>query len=235
MTLFYGRILQSMSKKLLIFGTGEIGELAHFYFTHDTAWEIYGFICDDEYFREESLLGLPCIKFSDISHYSVNDYAVHVALSYRKLNRIREEKFNAFKALGYELVSYISSKCTLWSKDIGDNCFILEDQTIQPNVKIGNNVMLWSGNHIGHGSVIEDHVYIASQVVIAGHCHIGQRTFIGVNAALKDFITVGKDCFIGMGAILTKNCPDGAVCIASKSDVFEKDSKYAVILKKYFE
>ena len=223
-----------MNKKLLIFGTGEIGELAHFYFTHDSEWDISGFICDDVYFQQAEFLGLPCIKLSEISNYSTENYAVHVALSYRKLNQIREEKYKAFKALGYEMPSYISSKSTIWSRDIGDNCFILEDQTIQPNTKIGNNVMLWSGNHIGHGSVIEDHVYIASHVVIAGHCHIGERSFIGVNTALKDFITIGKDCFLGMGAVVTKNCSDGAVCISPRSEILEKEDPKAICLKNYF-
>lgn len=224
-----------MAKKLLIFGTGEIGELAYFYFTHDTNWEVSGFICDDTYFQQDTFLGLPCIKFSDLYQYSLNDYAIHVAISYRKLNQIREEKYNVIKDLGYEMPSYVSSKATVWSTEIGDNCFILEDQTIQPTVKIGNNVMLWSGNHIGHGSIIEDHVYIASHAVISGHCKIGERSFIGVNAALKDFITIGKDCFISMGVNLTQNCADGSVCVAPKSTVFSKESRQAMVLKKYFQ
>jgi sugar O-acyltransferase (sialic acid O-acetyltransferase NeuD family) len=224
-----------MNKQLLIFGTGEIGELAYFYFSNDTSWKIFGFVCDDEYFKEETFLGLPCIRFSEISTYPSKDYAVHVALSYRKLNRVREEKYNIFKSLGYELPSYISSKSTIWSKNIGDNCFILEDQTIQPNVQIGNNVMLWSGNHIGHGSIIENHVYVASHVVISGHCRIGERTFIGVNAATKDFITIGKDCFIGMGVNLTRDCGEGSVCLPSKDNLLPKDDVLAKkIIKSYF-
>ena len=52
----------------------------------------------------------------------------------------------------------------------GDNCFILEDNTVQPFVTIGNNVTLWSGNHIGHDSVIEDDCFISSHVVVSGTC-----------------------------------------------------------------
>lgn len=208
-----------MNKKLLIFGTGEIAELAYFYFTHDTQWKVFGFICDDAYFQENTFLRLPCIKTSEISAYPATEYAVHVAMSYRKMNRVRQEKYDFFKATGYVMPSYISSKATVWSKEIGDNCFILEDQTIQPNVKIGNNVMLWSGNHIGHGTIIEDHVYIASHAVISGHCRVGERTFIGVNVAVKDFTVIGKECFIGMGVNITKDCKDGAVCLPARSTI----------------
>lgn len=224
-----------MNKKLLIFGTGEIAELAHYYFSHDTDWVIEGFVCDDAFYEQSTFLELPCIKVSELSRYSPNDFEVHVALSYRKLNRIRHEKYQLIKSLGYSLPSYISSKATIWTKDIGDNCFILEDQTIQPRVKIGNNVMLWSGNHIGHGSKIEDHVYISSHVVVAGHCNIGERTFLGINAAIKDFTSIGKDCFIGMGVNITKNCEDGSVCVPSKDIIWEKHTPQAAMLKKYFD
>jgi len=223
-----------MNKKLLIFGTGEIGELAYFYFKNDTQWDVFGFVCDDEYYIEDKFLGLPCVKFSEISNYFPTNYAVHVALSYKKLNKVREAKYQTFKSLGYDLPSYISSKATIWSQEIGDNCFILEDQTIQPGVKIGNNVVLWSGNHIGHDTVIGNHVYIASHVVVSGHCYIGERSFIGVNAALKDFITIGKDCFIGMGVNVTQNCADGVVCLPAKSKIFSSDDILTKKIKKAY-
>ena len=39
--------------------------------------------------------------------------------------------------------SYISTKSATWPDlTVGSNCFILENQTIQPTVVIGNNVVL---------------------------------------------------------------------------------------------
>ena len=98
-----------------------------------------------------------------------------VALSYAKLNAVRKEKYLAAKALGYRLASYVSPRATVLNDGrIGDNCFILEDNTIQPFVTIGNNVTLWSGNHIGHHSTIRDHCFIASHVVVSGGVEIGE-------------------------------------------------------------
>ena len=48
---------------------------------------------------------------------------------------------------------------------IGENTFIFEANVVQPGVTVGDNVVLWSGNHIGHDSVIEDHCFIASHAV----------------------------------------------------------------------
>jgi acetyltransferase-like isoleucine patch superfamily enzyme len=79
---------------------------------------------------------------------------------------------------------------------------VLEDNTIQPFVKVGNNVTLWSGNHIGHHSVIKDHTFLASHIVVSGGVIIGEQCFIGVNATLRDHITVGDRCVVGAGALL---------------------------------
>jgi sugar O-acyltransferase (sialic acid O-acetyltransferase NeuD family) len=134
-----------------------------------------------------------------------------VALSYSKLNVVRKEKYLAVKMLGYRLASYISSRATVLNEHrIGENCFIFENNTIQPFVTIGNNVTLWSGNHIGHHSNIKDHCFIASHVVVSGGVDIGEQCFIGVNATLRDHIKIGEKCVIGAGALMLADAaPEG--------------------------
>jgi sugar O-acyltransferase (sialic acid O-acetyltransferase NeuD family) len=142
-----------------------------------------------------------------------------IALSYSKLNEVRKEKYLAAKALGYRLASYISSHATVLNQGrMGDNCFIFEDNTIQPFVTIGNNVTLWSGNHIGHHSTIHDHCFIASHVVISGGVEIGESCFIGVNATLRDHIKVGKQCVIGAGALLLSDAEPEGVYIGQATE-----------------
>src|ERR1043165_1195159 len=109
-------------------------------------------------------------------------------MSPRGMNRAREAIYEGIKTRGYRCISYVSSKATVCDNEIGENCFILEDNTIQPFTKIGNNVVLWSGNHIGHHGVIHDHVTFTSHVVMSGHCDIDRYTFLGVNATLRDGI-----------------------------------------------
>ena len=148
------------------------------------------------------------VKLSEVvDKFPPNEYKAHVALSYSKLNKTREDKYLHMKSLGYELPSYVCSFGTITWPDlnIGDNCFILEKNNIQPTVKIGNNVMIWSSNHLGHNCKLDDNVYLASGITISGHTKIGKNTFIGVNAAFKDFITIGSNCFITMGAMVTSD------------------------------
>jgi sugar O-acyltransferase (sialic acid O-acetyltransferase NeuD family) len=224
------------NKKLIVFGTGEIGEMAHYYFTHDSEYEVVAFTADDEFVTESTFKNLPFIPLSKlIERYPPDKYVAHVALSFKKLNKIRAEKYFALKQMGYSLANYVCSKSALWPDlSLGDNCFILENQTIQPTVSIGSNVMIWSGNHIGHRGVIGDHTYISSHVCIAGFATVGTHCFLGVNSTVRDFVKIGNRVFVAMGASVIKDVPDDAVVVGAKSEVYTADSKIAGVLKKKY-
>lgn len=213
-------------KKLIIFGAGDIAQLAKYYFDFDSDYKVEAFTVDSEYKTSEFFEGLPVIDFKEvISKYPPSDFQMFIATSYSKLNTIRERKYNEAKRMGYSLASYVSTKCSYLSQfKYGDNCFILEDNTIQPFVRIGNNVTLWSGNHIGHHSVIEDHNFISSHVVISGHCLIKSNCFLGVNATLHNNVTVEQYNLIGAGAVITKNTNKEEVWLPGKSSLLSKKS-----------
>jgi sugar O-acyltransferase (sialic acid O-acetyltransferase NeuD family) len=224
-------------RPLLIFGSGEIASLARFYFENDAGRSVSAFTVDDAYAGSESFDGLPLLPWSEaLTRFPPAEADMHVALSYQKQNRLRQEKYEQCRSAGYNLSSYICSKACVWPDLVhGDNCFILEHQVIQPTVRIGCNVMLWSGNHIGHGTEIGDHTYFASHVVVSGHCKIGQRCFFGVNATLRDFLSIGDDCFVAMGAGVTKDMTEGGVALAAASTLLEGDDQRAIkIRNRYF-
>lgn len=212
--------------KLVIFGAGDIARLAHYYFTRDSEHDVVAFTVDREYRQANSLLDLPLVPFEEISsHYPPSEYKMFVALSYARMNKLREAKYHQAKENGYELVSYVSSHCTfLTDHPVGDNCFILEDNTIQPFVKIGNNVTLWSGNHIGHDAVIDDHCFLASHIVVSGYVRIGRNCFIGVNATLRNSITIAPETLIGAGAVIMKDTVEQGVYLPERAKLFTKKS-----------
>jgi sugar O-acyltransferase (sialic acid O-acetyltransferase NeuD family) len=209
-----------MKKPLVIFGTGDMGQLAHYYFSKDSDYRVEAFTVDRDYVKESEFCGRPVVAFDEIEQlYPPTEFSMFVALSYAKINAVRKEKFLAAKAKGYRVVSYVSSRATVLNEGaIGENCFVLEDNTIQPFVTIGNNVTLWSGNHIGHHSVIMDHTFLASHIVVSGGVRIGEQCFIGVNATLRDHITVGDRCVIGAGALLLASADADGLYIGSATE-----------------
>ncbi len=212
--------------KLVIFGAGDIARLAHRYFAQDSPLEVAAFTVDAAFRSAPSFQGLPLVDFETVaSEYPPTEFQMFVAMSYKQMNSLRAAKYEEAKRLGYRLASYVSSRCTyLADQPVGDNCFVLEDNTIQPFATIGNDVTLWSGNHIGHDSSVGDHCFVSSHVVVSGHVQIGPYCFLGVNATLRNSISLGERTLVGAGAVIMKDTAPRSVHLARPADLYGKSS-----------
>ena len=201
------------TRKLIIVGDSAFAEIAQEYFDADSDYTVVGFSVEAAYLKQSELHGLPVVPFETLEqHFAPGDHEVFVATTYTQLNRLRARLSAQAKARGYKLASYISPRAFVWRNvALGEHCFIFEDNTVQPFVSIGDNVVLWSGNHIGHHSVVKSHCFIASHVVVSGFCTVGEYSFLGVNATLANNVNVGRDNWVGPNVVLMKDTPDGAL------------------------
>lgn len=208
------------SKKLIIVGDSAFAEIAYEYFTADTEYEVVAFSVESTHLKKNKLLDLPIIALENITdHYSPADHSLFVAITYTQLNRLRTRLANYAKVQGYSLASYVSPRSFIWRNvNIGEHCFIFEDNTIQPFAKIGNNVVLWSGNHIGHHSIIDDNCFVSSHVVVSGYCNVGSNSFLGVNSTVANNINVGIDNWIGPGITLSRDSKPGTLYGAADAE-----------------
>lgn len=206
--------------KVVVFGVGQWSELAHFYLLHDSPHEVVAFTVDIEYIQGNQFKGLPVVPYQEVErHYSPPNFQMFIPMSFKRMNHARAERYYDAKKRGYELISYVSSRATTFPGfKCGDNCFIFEDNTIQPFVEIGNNVVMWSGNHIGHHSVIKDHVMITSHVVISGSCTIEPYCFFGVNATVRDETLIARETLVGMGVTILKDTKEFEVYKATSTE-----------------
>jgi sugar O-acyltransferase (sialic acid O-acetyltransferase NeuD family) len=206
------------NKKAIIFGTSGQAEVMAYLLDNDSEYEVVAFTATKEYVNEKSAYGRPLVRFETIENsYPPSEYEMHIAIGYNTQNTVREHFYFEAKKKGYKLLTYISSRCSNYSASIGDNCFIFEDNTIQPFVNIGSNCILWSGNHIGHHSIVEDNVFISSHVVISGHCRIGHHSFLGVNSTLRDGITLAPLTRLGAGCLIVKDTEEAKTYIGTKA------------------
>jgi len=202
-----------MKEQILIFGVKDTAQLAKFYLENDPAYKdrynVIGFVINESYRSQATFENLPVFSFETIeSLYAPNTVKFFAPMTGVKMNSIRKAIYEQIKKKGYEMISYVSSKSSVFTEKIGDNCFILEDNTIQPFVEIGSNVVLWSGNHIGHHSKIGDHVFFTSHVVLSGHCHVKDSSWFGVNTTIRDTTVIGESSLIAMGSLVTKDTDD---------------------------
>ncbi|HZR02057.1 MAG TPA: acetyltransferase [Burkholderiales bacterium] len=214
---------QTMTKtsKLLIFGDQDFAQLAYEYFTHDSPYEVVAFTVDRSHLRDGELFGRPVVPFDELeARYPPEAHSIYVAIVYGKLNRVRAEVCDRAKALGYRLASYVSTRASVWHNvKFGEHCFVFEDNTIQPFVTIGDNVVLWSGNHVGHHSRIGNHCFITSHVVISGWCEVGDYCFLGVNSTLANNTSVGAESWISHAAVLSGDVPPHSLVRAPNSEI----------------
>ena len=216
--------------KILIFGVGNNADLAYYYLTNDSEYEIVAFVLETDFIKENTKFGLPIVDLENIKKkYNPSEYSLFAPCDYSKLNKYRERIYNKGKQMGYNFISYISSKANVFTNDIGENCFIFEDTIIQPYTKIGNNCILWSGATVCHHSVIEDFVFIASNAVIAGYCLIKKYSFIGINSSIRDCTTIEENTVVGMHSCVTKNTKSYNIYIGCPAKILKKCDDTVII------
>lgn len=100
------------------------------------------------------------------------------------------------------------------SAKVGIGTIILAHTTINPKAQIGRFNSIMSNVTIGHDANIGDYNLIATQSIV-GNIVMGDRNFIGINAATNNKISIGDDCMIGMCSNVIKNVPSGTKCFGN--------------------
>ncbi len=206
-------------KKVVIFGTSDLAKLIYLYLKRDSPHEVVAFTVNEWALKENSLFDLPVIPFEKIeSFYPPEQFSMFIAMGYTNMNKNREKIFNDAKAKNYDLLSFVHPSTKLWDEfEMGENCFVFENNTIQPYVKLGNNVIIWSNNVISHHSYIKDHCFIISHAAIAGNVVIEPNCFVGMNATIRNGITIARECVIGAGAVILEDTKEREVYTANNT------------------
>jgi len=212
-------------QKIVIFGTGELAQRIFFYLKNSED-EVVAFSANKANIDSNELLGLPVMAFENIEEtYPPNEYSMFIALAYSEMNKKRTKFFDEAKNKGYELYSYIHPSTKIWDEfEMGENCFILAENIIQPFVKIGDNVLIGSNNLISHNTVIENNCFLTSNITLGGHITIGANSFVGLSATINQRVKIGKECIIGAGTLITKDVKDKEVYAENSSKKLPQSS-----------
>jgi sugar O-acyltransferase (sialic acid O-acetyltransferase NeuD family) len=221
-----------MRRRLVIIGAGEFAQIACEYFEHDSPYDVVAFSVECQYLSQTTLADRPVVEYETLQHsHPPKDHDIFVAIPASQLNRLRTRLYQDARRKGYRAATYVSSRAFVWRNAIvGEHCFIFENNVVQPFVTIGNNCILWSGNHLGHRTVLHDNVFVASHAVISGYCEIGENCFIGVNATFNDNVNVAPDNVIGAGALVTRDTEPGRIYVGSPARALPDKSSLAVKL-----
>ena len=204
---------------IVIFGAGMAGEVAQVYIEAHSEHRIVGFTVDPEYATSATFHGLPLVPWDCLEQvFPPAQVQLLGPISYRRLNEFRRDRYLEGKSRGYQFASFIHPDCHIYTSHLGEHCFILGGNVIEPYAKIGNNVILWGGNYIAHHCVVGDHCFFSSHIGIAGATRIGERCFVGGRVGVTEGLTIGDGCLLSAGVMVTRDVPPGSVVARAHRD-----------------
>jgi sugar O-acyltransferase (sialic acid O-acetyltransferase NeuD family) len=209
---------------VVIFGIGRGAEVATRYFRDDSPYEVLAYTVDDAFSERTEFMGRPVVPFSRVeTELPPTQCRMFIPLGFQRMNALRADKFEEARSKRYSFVNYVSSRISAWElPKMGENCFILEGNIFNYDVTIGDDVVLWSGNHIGDFCAIEDHAWISSGAVLSGDVRIGARSFLGVNATVSNHVRIGPRCYIGASTLITQDTPQDSVYVTKGTSKIER-------------
>ena len=217
---------------IVVFGAGQIADVARTYVDRHGPDRIVAFCVDDAFRTGDTFAGRPQVSWEELErHYPPDRVHLLGPLSFRKLNAFRRARFEEGKARGYSFASFVHPSCHVYTDRIGENCFILENNTLQPFVEIGDDVILWSNNHIGHHSRIGAHSFVSTYCGISSNVTIGEECFLAGKASIDYGRTVGARSFLGQASVVLADLPEESVVPGVGSAVARYSSRR---LKRFF-
>ena len=211
---------------IVLFGAGQIADVARVYIDAHGPDRIVAFTADGSHLAADSFAGRPLVAWEDLERcYPPDQVKLLGPLSFRRLNAFRKERYLEGKARGYGFASFIHPSCHVYTDRIGENCFILENNTLQPFAEIGDNTMLWSNNHIGHHARIGSHCFLSTHIGVSSNVVIEEECFLAGKASIDYGRRVGARCFLGPSAVVLEDLPSGSVVLGVNSPVARFSSR----------
>ena len=96
---------------------------------------------------------------------------------------------------------------------IGNANIIREYSTIHRGMnegsatRLGDHNFLMAGSHLGHDSLVGNHVIMANNVLLGGHVEIRDRAFLGGGAVFHQFVRVGEMVVAQGNSAFSKDIP----------------------------
>lgn len=127
-----------------------------------------------------------------------------------------------FSAIGIEPqdISYKGEKTGV---EIGDNNVIRESVTINRGTakgggttRVGSHTLLMAYSHIGHDSVVGDHVMLVNAATLAGHVIIEDWAVVGALCPVHQFVRIGAHAYIGGQTVVTKDVLPFSKCVTPR-------------------
>ena len=113
-----------MKRKCVIFGTTDFGKMLRYYFDKYADVQIVAYTVDKAYLESDTYDGLPAVAYEEVEKaYPPTEYTMVIALGYKKMNQIRQQKFEDAKRKGYRIENFVHPSVVDETVAMGEGLF----------------------------------------------------------------------------------------------------------------
>ena len=107
-------------------------------------------------------------------------------------------------------ISCVTACLIIWFNVGAITFFPAEDQKnlFNPEASIGLGVILNTGCSIDHDCVLGDAVHISPGVRLAGGVHVGDLSWVGIGASVRQLVRIGVRVIVGAGSTVVCDVPN---------------------------
>lgn len=107
---------------------------------------------------------------------------------------------------------------------VGPGSILLDGVVVTADARIGGHVVIMPNCTITHDDVLRDFATLAAGVALGGGVLLGEASYLGMNASVKQGVSVGAEATIGMGAAVVGDVPTGATWAGVPARALEEGS-----------
>ncbi|MCR4615558.1 MAG: NeuD/PglB/VioB family sugar acetyltransferase [Clostridiales bacterium] len=209
---------------LAVYGVGGLGrevlELAKTINEKNKKWESFIFIDDGDV--PGVVNGVSVYKYDEAVKKFGKEIEIAMGIGEP---RVREILFNKIAGDGIGTPTLIHPEVHIpESTVIGKGVVIQYGCFISCNVKIGDYVYIQPHCNIGHDDVLDKGCMISGFGNLAGIVHVGEFSYVGMSAAVKETVNIGSWSVVGMCSMVHKDIPDEMVALGNPARPIAKNS-----------
>lgn len=196
---------QTDMKHLVIIGTGNIGQIVHWYAT----------LCKD--YRVE--WDIKC-HIDDVENYVIEPDDVFICADVKPADRLAHTA--VIREKGGQFINVIHPSANIApSAQLGTGIIVGAFSTISINTSIKDDVIIQDHCNIGHDGVVEQGSHLYVGVKLCGRNKVGEQTSLFTGSIIYPDVKVGVGCTVGAGSVVNRKVKDGETVLGNPAKKLE--------------
>jgi sugar O-acyltransferase (sialic acid O-acetyltransferase NeuD family) len=129
-------------------------------------------------------------------------------------NRVRHARLIELANLNAPLITLVHPRASVSRyAHLGLGTVVLAGAVVNAGVRIEGGAIINTACSVDHDCYLGEAVHISPGARLAGSVRVGDRSWIGIGASVRQLIKIGSDVVVGAGAAVVSNLADGVTAV----------------------